>query len=740
LVIVIDRENCRTECLFLHRNSSERHSHILKLSGSGLCFPVPSPKPENPVPELKVYYQTHWKYQAMADSTKWPPFAPVPPSGIRENLPPEEWEACIDSWIILAHFRLTKWTGPGSESDFVAHDTSIVPFLTSYHEALFLAGAHDALKTSPKALDLRKVCFALSHRLLSLKDPPDPLLDWAFLGNLCANYGQSTTLKSLEDLWSRRSNQIMQGLEKAKNFLAKILPLGKISSAHLARKLNQLTCLSLVLPEAGHVLMTGSDYLDSLYATYRQGDGPFRNALTANAYMGLTSLMKTSQPNISLLLDHLFSLKSTADQDTKASPKGVTLLADLVANTSFLSHLSSVLQTSNHTRGAKLLDSLQDLKSRTPSSRHPYKRRKHRPGKGKSRAPALESTPVSAHTLSLIIQIQDLFPNLGEGYISHLLTFYSNNSETVIAHLLDNSLDPSLSHLDPSTPLPSTPHRLNLSPRPTPPLDPLPERRNIFDNDPLSNLQISASQLHIGKARADYDADNLLSAPPSNAKSAILSALAAFDSDDDERDDTYDVADVGGTVDSVPQDSEADLRDRKSAAAAGAGEEEAAEGVLFAAFKANLGVFARNSQTRRSKGREELRKQLLEKGVSMTDEAIEGFAVMLQRDPKRLKRLETRYSATGIGVQQTTLLPTAYRKPAGETDTEEDTGGEGPAGARGRGGFRGRGRGRGGRGGNAGGPAGEKDTERARQRKETRGNQRRREGRARKMARAGFPG
>lgn len=92
--------------------------------------------------------------------------------------------------------------------------------------------------------------------------------------------------------------------------------------------------------------MTGSDYLDSLYAAYKQENKQLRKALVANVYVGLTSLMKTSQSNTSLLLDHLFSLKAYNDLDTKTNTK-LTLLADLIANTSFLAHLSGPLLTSN---------------------------------------------------------------------------------------------------------------------------------------------------------------------------------------------------------------------------------------------------------------------------------------------------------------------------------------------------------------------------------------------------------
>ena len=170
------------------------------------------------------------------------------------------------------------------------------------------------------------------------------------------------------------------------------------------------------------------------------------------------------------------------------------------------------------------------------------------------------------------------------------------------------------------------------------------------------------------------------------------------------------------------------------------------EETLFQAWKMSPQLFARDPTTRRSQARAALRID-----TGMTDEAIEGWAIMLQRDPGRLRRLEAKDSVAGVG-QQRTLARTAWGStPAtsgtDEGDTEEDAG---PANApsnasrgSGRGG-RGRGRGRGGRGGNVAGPSDDKGTQVARQRKDvnkgSKANHNRRDQRARKMARAGMPG
>ena len=239
-------------------------------------------------------------------------------------------------------------------------------------------------------------------------------------------------------------------------------------------------------------------------------------------------------------------------------------------------------------------------------------------------------------------------------------------------------------------------------------------------------MAMDVSKVSFGK-RPERSADQMLkekaSAP---GKAAILSALAAFDSDDDERDDTYDAADVGGTVDSANQEADA-MRD-------------ANEETLFRIYQTNPKVFAREAEIRRSAQRAKLKQE-----TGMADEAIEGWAIMLERSPQQQRRLEEKFAFRG---DQRQLDRSAWRaSPAGSGPEESDTDG-GPSRGGARGGGRGRGgHGRGGRGrggGNVDGPTGDKATEGARRNKEankgSRANHNRRDARAKKIARGGFAG
>lgn len=233
----------------------------------------------------------------------------------------------------------------------------------------------------------------------------------------------------------------------------------------------------------------------------------------------------------------------------------------------------------------------------------------------------------------------------------------------------------------------------------------------------------------MGRKNQDLTADKVLSdRSKAPAKSHILAALAAFDSDDDERDDTYDFEDVGASVDTAAPDGDAnsDLSNKN-------------EEALFRAFTMSPEAFGRDAETKRGKARAALKSE-----TGMTDEAIEGWGIMIGRDPKRLRRLEAKF-ATFAG-QQRELQSTAWKNsPAGSADEGSGDGGRGGFGGRGRG----RGRGRGGRGGgrgggNVAGPTDDKATQISRQRKEANksssANHNRKAQRDKKMARGGFPG
>jgi activating signal cointegrator complex subunit 2 len=658
-------------------------------------------------------------YESKQHNMSLPAFAEVPSPQAQVRLPPEEWQACIDSWIVLAELQL-RLPDDDWQKSVGNGERHLVGFLRSYFLAVSRPALYPQLCSNKEASQLRRLCFLLSHRALSTNPVPDGLLDWQYLISICSVFPRSEELKKLlSSAWKRRADIVDSHIQREKKTQIKLLDEGKLDDMGLV--MQHAIPLLHQMPDIAAFLLTGSDLLDSIDGACRRSEASFRKVATIYVYLGLLGLLTCSQPSVSALSDHLYSLKSSSKVDQPS------LVADIATNTPLIQRIRHVVGAQDAARATKLEKLLGEYRQLANARPKRLVRRKINKGKGPVGDDFDHGTTggVHVHRMSLITQVQDLFPELGSGFIVKLLDEYNDNVEQVTAHLLDDSLPAHLSGLDRSMQLSTTfaeePSGLasHLAPRSTPP----PERRNVYDNDELDRLSVDASRLHFGRVNKNITADSVL-ADRSTApnKAAILAALAAFDSDDDERDDTYDVEDVGGTVDTTMDNDEANADKNEEA--------------MFAAYRMSAGVFNRDAATRRGKPRMALKSE-----TGMTDEAIEGWAVMLVRDPRKLKRLEAKYASfTG---QQNMLERTAWREV--ETGDAESSGGEAFSG-RGRG--RGYGRGprgnRGDRGGGVSGPSNDAGTQQARNRKEankgSRANHNRRDQRARKLARGGFAG
>jgi activating signal cointegrator complex subunit 2 len=602
----------------------------------------------------------------------------------------------------------------------------LAEFLRSYyHEVTHLAATDATLRSKP-ALELQRASFRLVRRIVAEGNSLDGFLDLDLIGNFCRAHIKSAKLPDLvNNLWRRKAAELQKLLQRSKDAL--IASLDSSAPDVAESMLIQLAPILYSSPDVAIFLMTGSDLVDSLVTGYTKSEiQDARKAIVMFLYLGLVGCVSGRVSNISMISDHLYSLKSQLEH----APSAQSVLADVVTNTPLIAKLRRTVGGKSPERLNQLFNSLETFRS--PSIARAQRRSRRKAFKGKSRQTG-HGGEMHMHRLSLVSQVQDLFPDLGSGFILRLLNEYGEDTEQVTAHLLDDSLPPHLQSLDRSEQAPV--FNMNeqqaidhLAPSSTPPLPDidLPERRNMYDNDELDRLEFDTSRLHIGKKEKTVTSD------PSN-KAAILSALAAFDSDDDERDDTYDAEDVGGTIDAAHPDGEPGPTAKVTL--------EENESALFTAYKSHPEMFGRTFNIRRGQARNALKAE-----TGMTDEAIEGWAIMLQRDPRRLKKLEAAASNAFDG-KQASLDKTAYRESAASTETEDSDVAAGSSGERG--GFRGRGgrgRGRGGRGrgGSVAGPSEDASTAHAQKRKEaskgSRANHNRRDQRAKKMARGGFPG
>ncbi|KAM4051625.1 activating signal cointegrator 1 complex subunit 2 [Anomaloglossus baeobatrachus] len=146
---------------------------------------------------------------------------------------------------------------------------------------------------------------------------------------------------------------------------------------------------------------------------------------------------------------------------------------------------------------------------------------------------------------SLVSQVKDLLPELGEGFILRCLEEYGHNPEIVINHLLEENLSPRLLELDRSMPRP-----VQVNPCPL-----VTSRSNIFADDEFdvfSRDAVDTSRIWKGRRKQETaaqilsDKSVIVSQKERYASYSIVSEEHPVDADyDDEYDDTYDGNQVG---------------------------------------------------------------------------------------------------------------------------------------------------------------------------------------------------
>lgn len=376
-----------------------------------------------------------------------PPFAPFPPASLRKEIVPVEWEACVDAWILLAQGSLLL-----PPKSFLKHskDPSLSDFLVSYMRECSISDPLDS--TAIRARTLRRECFILIHRSLTEVNPaPQALLDWEFLGDLSTVYSRSKNLRSLLSIvWKQATLGKRPQMQESKKTLMTILEDDRSKdSSDLDQCLHRVGALLKASHEYGQFLMTGSDVLDSLVLAWSQNRADLRKKVTTIIYLALSSLLVGQCPNVSLLLDHLYGLKTTVEKQNSTEPNS-SLLSQLASITPLVHKLEEHIKGPDAARAKSIISYLSKVKNTNGTKPKKHVKRKIDKGKGRSNDEYGHGAMgnVHVHKMNLVTQIQDLFPDLGSGFIVKLLDEYNDDPEQVTAHLLEDSLPSHLQKAD----------------------------------------------------------------------------------------------------------------------------------------------------------------------------------------------------------------------------------------------------------------------------------------------------
>jgi len=305
-----------------------------------------------------------------------PPFAPIPPHSIRLGLAPEEWQACLDAWLTLAELNLRLPVTQFKQSQL---ETLALPsFLQSLYSSLTSLGRDDHTFSGPTARRLQKATFMLTRRVI-LETSLLSELGWTFLSDYCHVHIRSNAVTQLMSaIWKRKQHDMTSMFQAAKHSLTEQLE----SSAPEAAKVDlaRLAPVIRTSADAGAFFMTGSDFLDGLVSAYgKLSDPGLRKMVSSIAYLGLTALVSTDEPNPSALSDHLYGLKAHADKKRG----GPSLLADMITNTPLISKLRRTIDGKPAERLHKLLDTLETYRMSSIARPRPHRHPKVSKGKGK---------------------------------------------------------------------------------------------------------------------------------------------------------------------------------------------------------------------------------------------------------------------------------------------------------------------------------------------------------------------
>ena len=285
-----------------------------------------------------------------------------------------------------------------------------------------------------------------------------------------------------------------------------------------------------------------------------------------------------------------------------------------------------------------------------------------------------QSLELDIQQKSLTTGLQDLFPDLGEGYLERILRFYDWNGERSTMALLEDTLDISLkdlNRLEPSlsseltlkeTSLPGQsepllPHSLLPQNIPTA-LLPLSNRANVFDGDSFDVFSrgtlTDLSRVHVGKKSKvearDFHDRSFVKDPVTRNK---IRAGAIWEDYDDDYDDTYDSNDIqyqGKIPLSLDPEEEIEEND-------GLGKEEFLNSLSPLNMKSDSQVSKEKTEFHTKKeftslpgeskliqvyqsnpilldrsSRKSSARQILKSESGLTDEQIEGWKTMLEKN------------------------------------------------------------------------------------------------------------
>lgn len=375
-----------------------------------------------------------------------PAFALYPQVSWRQRLSSQDWDSLCSAWISLIQVYL----GKDQQLKNNEEDTA-VSFVASFvYETAAAARASSSSPPQPPAL-LSRATFRLIQQLLVFSKSEE-LLSFKFLAAFSKIYPKKLVSPVLAQLFITQPNILELSLSSLKKTLIPHLDAGIKGDLKLVEKhLTELNPMLHASPDACMLFLAGSDFFDGLVTGYKVMNPPLRKVIIATMYLCLIGLIEAEPPKWAMLSDQLFSLKAAADTH-KQGPLNVndSLVPELVTSTPILRALLQRIEDSDDAATRNLKKRITALEPfKKGAMIRPKSLIRRRVDKGKTRQTEQEAqVDIHVHLLSQITQVQDLFPDLGAGFIAKCLDEYGDDVEQVVANLLSESLPPHLASAD----------------------------------------------------------------------------------------------------------------------------------------------------------------------------------------------------------------------------------------------------------------------------------------------------
>lgn len=510
----------------------------------------------------------------------------VPSKNIRYALNDQQWKACLESWTELLSVALRL-----SDDEFRdAIDPSVPVFLHSYVHERNLELSDELSDDSRRlavAVPLARNVLLIVSRLFTNRCAPESMINIQFLADFTTIYSKrnrSATRQAIDAVLESHSSTIED----------------ETSDLDIQFRISSILDLTMSSSYGTYLMRTRyAQAINRAYSIDRRKQ---------NEFWKLAFLLATHEDATLKFLDALFNVNGEIGQlghDLLASPAFVVQLQDSTRNRPELASLVERLMSQYQQERFASDSTLNATEGEELDGGFDY------------------SQSETAELLSKISQIRDLFPDLGEGFVEACLRAYDMDTEATTMHLLEDDLPPHLQELDRAESRAPTPMMTHQPRRDVPDVLEAPSiaRLNIYDKDDFDRLQFTKDQVYQGR-RMSTSADSLLKKQVStDIKQKVLSL--AYDPNDDELDDTYEQFEGAAIV---------DIQNNDELGEASKADVPSFDNLLFATFETDPGVFDRGA--RKAPARQDLRAR-----TNLSDEQIEGWKAMLDREPSRLKRL-----------------------------------------------------------------------------------------------------